>query len=38
MVEFIEEKKIEVVFYIWFREGENVVGYYLDYYRKYKLL
>lgn len=38
MVEFTEEKEIEVVPYIWLREGENVAGHHLDHHRKNKLL
>lgn len=38
MVEFTEEKAIEVVPYIWLREGENVAGDHLDHHRKNKLL
>lgn len=37
-VEFTEEKEIEVVPYIWLREGENVAGHHLDHHRKNKLL
>lgn len=38
LVEFKEEKEIEVVPYIWLRENENVSGHHSDHHRKYKLL